>query len=58
MKCIRELNTGKITRVKDADASTKVKTGRFAYCPKSDWKEQVRPKKVETAKVDKSAETK
>ena len=53
MKCIKEIGTGKVLRVKDADASIKVDTGKFAYCPKSEWKAQTR-KPVETEVTEKT----
>jgi hypothetical protein len=38
MKCIKKTNEGLIIRVDDKDAETKVSTGVWAYCPKSEWK--------------------
>jgi hypothetical protein len=44
MKCIKSIkatkNTeiGHITRIDDVEAETKVKTGYWAYVPKSEWK--------------------
>ena len=44
MKCIKSIkatkNTeiGHITRIDDIDAEAKVKTGYWAYVPKSEWK--------------------
>lgn len=44
MKCIKSIkatkNTeiGHITRIDDVDAEAKVKTGYWAYVPKSEWK--------------------
>jgi hypothetical protein len=55
MKCIKEVGTGKVLRVKDADARTKVGTGKFAYCPKSEWKAQTR--KTEVTVVAETDET-
>ena len=37
MKCIKS-NQGIITRVQDAQAEVKVKTGLWSYVPKSEWK--------------------
>lgn len=45
MKCIKSIkatkNTeiGQITRIDDNEAEAKVKTGYWAYIPKSEWKE-------------------
>jgi hypothetical protein len=49
MKCIKAIkatkNTevGTVTRLGDADAETKVKTGYWQYVPKSEWKTYNRP---------------
>jgi hypothetical protein len=43
MKCIkRTKGESVIIRVDDKDAETKVSTGTWAYCPKSEWKELTR----------------
>lgn len=38
MKCIRNVKTGKITRVSDEHASVQVKGGDWAYTSKERWK--------------------
>jgi hypothetical protein len=37
--CVKNIKTGKISRIKKDDAELKVKTGHFSYVPKSEWKE-------------------
>ena len=49
MKCVKELNSGKITRVKDQKAATQVKVGTHQYVPKLDWKTTIRKVEVEAA---------
>jgi hypothetical protein len=50
-------------RINDVDADLRVKAG-WKYCPKSDWKTNVRdfgiptPEEVEIAKAEKAAEKK
>lgn len=39
-KCIKNISTGKITRVKNHIASASVDSGSHIYCSKSEWKEQ------------------
>ena len=54
MKCIKVIKQsksyelGEIRRMDDLEAEAKVKTGYWAFCPKSEWKSVTRkPKKVE-----------
>jgi hypothetical protein len=54
MKCIKVIKQsksyelGEIRRIDDLEAEAKVKTGYWAFCPKSEWKLVTRkPKKVE-----------
>ena len=54
MKCIKVIKQtksyelGEIRRMDDLEAEAKVKTGYWAFCPKSEWKLVTRkPKKVE-----------
>lgn len=55
MKCIKSIkatkNTevGHITRIDDIEAEAKVKTGYWAYVPKSEWKLATRKPKNEQA---------
>lgn len=39
MKCIKNIKTGEIKRVKDELALTQVSSGAYVYVPKKDWKE-------------------
>lgn len=51
MKCIkRTKGESVIIRVDDKDAETKVSTGTWAYCPKSEWKELTRRAKPASKK--------
>jgi len=43
MKCIKDLITGAILRVKNAIAETHVLAGTHTYCKKTEWKAQIRP---------------
>ena len=53
MKCIKviketkENKIGTIRRVANTEADSKVSTGYWAFCPKSEWKELRRPKSVQ-----------
>ena len=38
MKCIKNIETGEITRVYDYKASSAIKSKKFAYCSKSEFK--------------------
>jgi len=44
MKCIKTIKKtnsreiGEIIRIEEIEAENKVKTGYWAYCPKSEWK--------------------
>jgi hypothetical protein len=65
MKCIKSIkatkNTevGHITRIDDNEAEAKVKTGYWAYVPKSEWKLATRkPKNEQTADQDTIKKTK
>jgi hypothetical protein len=52
MKCIKVIKQaksyelGEIRRMDDIDANEKVKTGYWAFCPKSEWKLATRKVKV------------
>ncbi len=52
MKCIKVIKQaksyelGEIRRMDDIDANEKVKTGYWAFCPKSEWKALTRKVKV------------
>ena len=52
MKCIKVIKEtkdnklGTIRRVGDNEADTKVSSGVWAFCPKSEWKSATRVKKV------------
>lgn len=45
MKCIKS-KEGEIVRATEKDAVKFVKTGKWSYCPKSEWKQKVRDVKV------------
>lgn len=53
MKCIKVIKVaksyqlGEIRRVADTEADDRVKTGIWAFCPKSEWKALRKPVKVE-----------
>lgn len=51
MKCLKSKTTGEIKRVKEELAYELEKRG-WGYVPKSEWKEAVRPKKSESAVVE------
>lgn len=57
MKCIKAIKSTKnvevgfVSRVGDADAETKVKTGFWQYAPKSEWKAYTRPTETKTEKT-------
>ena len=45
MKCIKRSDGSTYPiRVKDSVASDKVRSGEYVYCPKSKWKDALRPK--------------
>ena len=52
MKCIKVIKQsksyelGEIRRMDDLEAESKVKTGYWAFCPKSEWKLATRKVKV------------
>lgn len=52
MKCIKVIKQtkpyelGDIRRIEDLEADVKVKTGYWAFCPKSEWKLATRKVKV------------
>lgn len=52
MKCIKVIKetkdnkVGTIRRVADTEADTKVSTGVWSFCPKSEWKSATRVQKV------------
>ena len=43
MKCVQEIKTNHITRVKNEQAEYLVKSGTHTYVCKAAWKEAVRP---------------
>jgi hypothetical protein len=53
MKCIKVIKEtkdnkfGTIRRVANTEADSKVSTGYWAFCPKSEWKELRKPKNVQ-----------
>ena len=55
MKCIKvvketkENKVGTIRRVANTEADSKVSTGYWAFCPKSEWKELTRKPKTDQA---------
>ena len=56
IKQSKSYELGEIRRMDDLEAEAKVKTGYWAFCPKSEWKLITRkPKKVE-AVVESQAE--
>lgn len=52
MKCVKAIKSSKnvevgtVIRIGDTDADAKVKTGYWAYAPKSEWKAQKNPQKT------------
>ncbi len=40
-KCVKDHKSGKIFRCSDEDAASHVKTGRYSYAPKSEYKAQL-----------------
>jgi hypothetical protein len=58
MKCIKSIretkNTelGHITRIDDVEAELKVKSGYWAYAPKSEWKLQTRKPKPKEEELE------
>lgn len=61
MKCIKVIKKtnsnelGTIRRVDDKEAETRVKTGNWAFCPKSEWKALRKPIKVEISTEEAAA---
>ena len=51
MKCLKNKKTGNIIRVSDVQAY-KMAGSQWSYVPKSEWKSQQNPKKVEDEKKD------
>jgi hypothetical protein len=49
MKCLKNKKTGNIIRVTDVQAY-QMEGNQWSYVPKSDWKNQSNPKKVEDVK--------
>ncbi len=45
MKCVKD-SKGKVTRVTDDIANTRVAKGDYTYCSKSEWKSVPEPKSV------------
>lgn len=39
MKCIKNVETGVIERVRDQEAESRTKNGKWVYQPKSSWKQ-------------------
>jgi len=65
MKCIKTLKKtnsreiGEIIRIEENEAENKVKTGYWAYCPKSEWKDYTgRGKSKKTDQVTDQVTTK
>ena len=62
MKCIKVIKQaksyelGEIRRMDDIDANEKVKTGYWAFCPKSEWKAVTRKVKVNEVVNEKPTE--
>lgn len=50
MKCIKSKTTGEIKRVTN-EAAWQMETKGWAYVPKSEWKEMVRPQQKTQAEV-------
>lgn len=50
MKCIKSKTTGEIKRVTD-EMACKMEAKGWAYVPKSEWKEMVRPQQKTQAKA-------
>ena len=44
MKCIKNIENGKVSRVSNDEAVKTVKKGGWRYIPKSEWKAAGRPK--------------
>lgn len=42
MKCIKHKETGEIRRETDKNADSAIKTNRWEFCAKSEWKKAVR----------------
>ena len=42
MKCVKRMIDEKIIRVKNEKAEELVSSGKYSYCPKSEWKNQGR----------------
>jgi hypothetical protein len=38
MKCVKNIENGEITRIYDERAEEMVRSKKFTYCPKSEWK--------------------
>lgn len=45
MKCIKNLNTNEIKRVRNEEADILVQSNKWKYCQKSEWKQLVRGNK-------------
>lgn len=64
MKCIqlikqmKTVDLGEIKRVDDSDAEVSVKSGYWKYVPKSEWKKQNKPLKVNDQITDSVTVTK
>ena len=52
MKCIKSKSGKTIERVRDEVAKTKVATGTWDYCPKSEWKATRKPKNEDISGAD------
>lgn len=52
MKCVQEIKTNHITRVKNEQAEYLVKSGTHTYVCKAAWKEAVRPDYVTPHKFE------
>ena len=62
MKCIKSIKTtknveiGKIVRIDDIEAESKVKSGYWSYVPKSEWKLSKSKSKNNTQDADQATE--
>jgi len=55
MKCVKNIVDKKIRKVSDDEASMLVKSG-WVYCPRKDWKAEVRSTAKPAEKLEKSPE--
>jgi hypothetical protein len=45
MKCVKNKESGDITRIYNERAYVLVRSGKFSFCSKAEWKKEVRDKK-------------